>query len=161
MSEPAVQEMHGDHSNHDQDSTGGDHHGGGGKEEATCSPMHVPKSDANLMDSAEQPQENHSHVTTRKDLQHSPEKGGLDKRKNHVEEEDDETAQVAAGFFSSDAFQRILVTINVLVAVYSAAMAAGLSVFVPQRCCHPVNNLNLCSIACLISLLRDAFDPFF
>ena len=142
MSEPTVQELHADHSDHARESTAtlGDHHGE--KDEAACTPKHVPKSD--LMDSAEVPKEHHSHVTKRKESHRSPDKGGHDKGKHHVvEEDDDETAQVAAGFFASDAFQRVLVTINVLVALYSAAMAAGLSIFVPQRCCPPVIKRNL------------------
>ena len=57
--------------------------------------------------------------------------------KNEGGEDEDDTAPTT-GFFGSDNFQRLVVTINVLLALYSALMAALLSVFVPQRCCPPV-----------------------
>jgi hypothetical protein len=55
-----------------------------------------------------------------------------------AEEDDDADDMVAggiAGFFKSDAFQRIILTIQALIATYAAVMASMLSVFVPQLCC--------------------------
>ena len=69
---------------------------------------------------------------------HSERPGGL----KGLDEDDD--VAPPAGFFESDFFQRIVVTISVLVAVYSAVMAALLAIFVPQHCCPNVSHS--CSI---------------
>ena len=57
---------------------------------------------------------------------------------HHVAMDDEDDTAPSVGFFASDTFQRILVTINISVAIYSAVMAAMLSVFVPQHCCPEV-----------------------
>jgi hypothetical protein len=83
---------------------------------------HFPRSDEDL-----KPTE---HLTETKPHAQHEIKGALG-------DEEDETAP-PVGFFGSDNFQRIVITINVSVAIYSAVMAAMLSVFIPQHCCHPV-----------------------
>ncbi len=52
--------------------------------------------------------------------------------------EDDDDVAPPASFFESDAVQRSVVIISVLVAIYSAVMAALLAIFVPQHCCPKV-----------------------
>ena len=54
-------------------------------------------------------------------------------------DEDDEDTAKPTGFFQSDFFQQITMTINTLIAIYSACMAALLSLFVPQLCCPDVS----------------------
>ena len=61
------------------------------------------------------------------------------KHKQVIHGDDDDDVAPPAGLFESDAFQRIVVTLSVLVAVYSAVMAALLAIFVPQHCCPKVN----------------------
>jgi hypothetical protein len=59
-------------------------------------------------------------------------------KKPHVHDDDD----IKTGpqtFFESDLFQKITMSINALVAIYSACMAALLAYFVPQLCCPQVS----------------------
>ncbi len=66
--------------------------------------------------------------------------------KHDAHGEDDDDVAPPAGFFESDAIQRSVVTISVLVALYSAVMAALLAIFVPQHCCPKVKIIFACSM---------------
>ena len=59
-----------------------------------------------------------------------------------VEDDDDVDEQVAgglAGFLKGDTFQRIAMTVQTLISIWAAVMAALLSLFVPQLCCPIVS----------------------
>jgi len=58
----------------------------------------------------------------------------LRKKPGHHFDEDEEP-KPPPGFFQSDLFQKITMSISALVAIYSACMAALLAYFVPQLCC--------------------------
>ncbi len=63
-----------------------------------------------------------------------------------IDEEDvveDQVAGGLAGFFQSDTFQRIMLTVNAAISVFAATMAALLGILVPQLCC-PVVSCILC-----------------
>jgi hypothetical protein len=55
------------------------------------------------------------------------------------DEVDEQVAGGLAGFFKSDAFQRIAMTVQTLISIWAAIMAALLSLFVPQLCCPIVS----------------------
>ncbi len=61
-------------------------------------------------------------------------------KKPHPHFDEDEESKPPPGFFQSDLFQKITMSINVLIAIYSACMAALLAYFVPQLCCPQVSH---------------------
>jgi hypothetical protein len=66
-----------------------------------------------------------------------------------IDDDDVVEEQVAgglAGFLQSDAFQRIILTVNAAISVYAATMAALLGILVPQLCC-PVVSCIICILA--------------
>jgi hypothetical protein len=77
----------------------------------------------------------HDHISVVPD---KPIQASSPNKLKHIHGEDDDDVAPPAGLFESDAFQRIVVTVSVLVAIYSAVMAALLAIFVPQHCCPKV-----------------------
>ena len=61
----------------------------------------------------------------------------MDSAKHPADEEEGPVKPV--GFFQSDLYQQIMMTINTAIAIYSACMAALLALFVPQICCPDVS----------------------
>jgi hypothetical protein len=76
--------------------------------------------------------------------------------------DEDEDNQMPKGFFESDLFQQLVMTVNTLVAIFSACMAALLSLFVPQLCCPDVSiaNFPYHLFFWFVSVLLRARQPF-
>ena len=102
-------------------------------------PLHVPASDDILKESSSIRADERSGPTNK------PKSDNIVKESTAARpSEDEDDVAPPASFFESDAVQRIIITINVLVAIYSAVMAALLSLFVPQHCCPDVGLSCLC-----------------
>jgi hypothetical protein len=87
------------------------------------------------------PQHNQVSMSTQTDPPAEPEFALISNDKEPVPLEranDDDDVGAAKGFFQSDFFQKIEITVSALVAIYSACTAALLSLFVPQLCCPNV-----------------------